>query len=73
MRYPSNCRASRGVMEKVRLYTADGEMVADVFVPAFEPPPDALLWGQRIFIRRDDGRYLEGFCWVALDEAEEGS
>lgn len=43
----------------MKLYTRDGALVADVFVPPFKNPVELLVWGERFFIRQADGRYLE--------------
>lgn len=36
-------------MRKVMLYTASGEFVVSGWVPAFNTPPDVLVWGDRHF------------------------
>jgi len=48
------------------LYTSDGRHVGDVLTPPFASPPQLLVWGERFFIRRDDGRYYEalGSWWI---------
>lgn len=47
------------MFEKLTLYTYDGEKVADFVIPKWQIPMEVYLWGQRFFIRREDGRYTE--------------
>ncbi len=49
-------------MEKVNLYTRNGDFVAVVEVPTFEPPTDVVVWGERFFILRDE-KYFEGLAY----------
>jgi len=53
-------------MEKVRLLTKDGGFVTSGMIPAFNDPPDVIVWGSRIFQydSTDDERehvYIEAF------------
>lgn len=50
-------------MEQIPLYTRDGAYVCDVYVPPFTPPAEMLVWGQRYFARRADGKYYEGLAY----------
>lgn len=63
-------------MIKEKLFTRDGQYVVEVVMPPFNPRPEAIVWGSRIFIRVDtdlvtggeDGEaYIEGFVWVSPD------
>ena len=36
-------------MHKIRLLTRDGKLVGYAEIPWFKPPPDVLLWGERVF------------------------
>ena len=54
-------------MLAVTLYTRDGREVTQVTMPPFLYPPEVILWGERYFVRRDDGRYYEGMCWPILE------
>lgn len=40
-------------MVKVKLYTAAGEFVADVYSLPYQSWPQAFWWGQRMFVRAD--------------------
>jgi hypothetical protein len=42
--------SDHGAVEKVRLYTSDGEYVVSVELPNVEPPPRVLAWGKRYFV-----------------------
>lgn len=47
----------------VPLYTREGEEIARVPIVPFAKPPEAILWGERFFVRREgDGKYYEAFC-----------
>jgi hypothetical protein len=48
-------------MPEVDLFTRDGEFVAKVPFLPYKTPPDGICWGQRFFLRREDGKYYEGF------------
>lgn len=57
-------------MIDVDLFVKTGEYVTTVKMPPFKTMPDAILWGERFFIRRDDdGKYYEGFvhCVVEIE------
>jgi hypothetical protein len=41
------------------------DVVTTVMMPRMTSAPEAIWWGQRLFIRRDDTHYVEGICWVA--------
>lgn len=43
-------------------------LATTVTIPSFIIPPDVIIWGTRIFIRRLDGRYVEGFVAAAIEE-----
>lgn len=51
-------------MEPIELHTRDGGYVTTVQVPTFSPPPDVIVWGQRMFMRGEDGKYREAFTYV---------
>lgn len=62
-------------MRKVKLVvrgkgTLEERFVAEVLIPPFINPPEALIWGQRFFLYQStnlDATYIyeEGFCyWV---------
>lgn len=48
-------------MPEVDLLTRDGGFVVRVPLAPYKVPPDAIMWGQRFFIRREDGKFYEGF------------
>lgn len=54
----------------VKVFTERGEEVADVRILNFNPQPDVLFWGQRIFTLRGDGRYLEASSAVVFTDEE---
>lgn len=43
-------------------------LITTVTIASFIIPPDAIIWGQRLFIKRLDGRYVEGFVAAAIEE-----
>lgn len=53
-------------MIEVDLYTKTGDPVARVPFLPYNVPPDAIMWGSRFFIRREDGRYYEGFVHFVI-------
>jgi hypothetical protein len=54
-----------GDMIEVGLYTRGNELITTIFVLDHDPPAEAVWWGRRLFVRRDDIHYVEGICWVA--------
>jgi hypothetical protein len=56
-------------MTPTKLLTRDRGYVATVLVPPMTPPPEAIAWGSRFFVRRGNGEYREGIVWVAVHEA----
>lgn len=62
-------------MIDIVLYTHDGAVVTTVKCPPFLILPEALLWGSRFFIRRDDDKYYEGFVHYIVPDVqhEEGN
>jgi hypothetical protein len=53
-------------MNKINLYTNDGGFVTEITVPPWAHPVELYMWGERFFIRRPDGRYMEaeGAFWI---------
>lgn len=51
-------------MERVILYTRDGRAVTTIEMPPFILPAEGVLWGERTFFRRPDGKYYEGLLWI---------
>lgn len=47
----------------VRLYTKANEFVVAAEIPPFEPPPEILMWGERVFRHESEDRYTEGLAW----------
>jgi hypothetical protein len=35
---------------KVKMFSRDGGFVAEAVIPAFNDPPEAILWGVRLFV-----------------------
>jgi hypothetical protein len=66
--------SDHGAVEKVRLYTSDGEYVVSVELPNVEPPPRVLAWGKRYFVLGRPPEYMEATCYViagnVTDEGE---
>lgn len=60
---------------KIKLLTKDGGIVREGEIPPFNPPPEVLTWGSRVFARNlfdiQDGPidYLEGLAY-SLDAAD---
>lgn len=42
---------------KIKLYARDGGFVAEVVIPPFNDPPEALLWGSRLFVLPNANNY----------------
>lgn len=57
-------------MLRVKLYTAGNQFVAAVIVVPFQKMPEAIMWGQRTFLKDEHGRYVEGLMVVAWTEEE---
>lgn len=57
-------------MKEVTLIVPAGEVATIAIVPEFEPMPEVLVWGVRIFKRLDDHTYVECF-WVAVVETRQ--
>jgi hypothetical protein len=53
----------------IRPGKSENDYVTTVRVLVMDPPPDAIFWGERLFIRLQDGRYVEGFSYMATHEA----
>lgn len=65
-------------MVTVALYTRDGEAVYTGQIPRFNPAPEVLFWGDRVFWRwnetpeQDLYRYKEAFAYtIGIPEAPE--
>ena len=56
-------------MFDIKLYTRDGRYVVTVTIPPFQLMPEAIMWGERFFFRRDDGKYYEGMLWPIVPNA----
>jgi hypothetical protein len=54
---------------EVHLFTRAGEVVTKVEIPPYKTMPEAILWGQRFFIRREAGGgiYYEGFVHFVIE------
>lgn len=57
------------MFEKIRLLTRDGGFVHEAEVPRFTPPAEVLVWGARVFVRRENGEYREGMAFYVLPDA----
>ena len=55
------------MMKPVRLSTREGEYVTTVRIPAMNRPPDAIMWGQRMFMHISADHYSEGMLYVVPD------
>jgi hypothetical protein len=65
--------SDHGAVEKVRLYTSDGEYVVSVELPNVEPPPRVLAWGKRYFVLGRSPEYMEATCYtIAGNVTDEG-
>lgn len=58
-------------MPTIDLFTRDGGFVANVPFLPYKFMPEAILWGQRFFIRREDGKYYEGFVHFVVPPHQE--
>lgn len=52
-------------MQHVNLHTRDGSFVQTVRIPQHRRLPEVLLWGDRVFILRDD-EYREATGYLVL-------
>jgi len=57
-------------MNEVDLFTRLGQFVSTVKILPLQTPPEVVGWGDRIFVRREDGKYYEGFVAVAVGRVE---
>ena len=59
-------------MIETNLYTKDGNFVATVLVPPFMKgaEADVLVWGERFFLRHNDGLYRECFAVATFTREE---
>lgn len=52
-------------MRTIRLETRDCHFVAETVIPKFNPMPDVIVWGERVFqASPEDGVYREAFAFV---------
>jgi hypothetical protein len=58
-------------MQKVRLETSGGDLVAELTIPSFMAPPEVLVWGNRVFAQEPgtENTYSEVFAYVVPDAA----
>jgi len=56
------------MFDEIDLLTRTGEFVVRVRTLPFQIRPEAICWGDRFFVRRDDEKYYEGFVAVAMGE-----
>jgi hypothetical protein len=64
---------SHAAVDRVRLYTSDGEYVVSVELPKVEPRPRVLAWGKRYFVLGVVPDYIEATCYtIAGNVTEEG-
>jgi hypothetical protein len=56
------------IMVRTPLYTFDGKFVANVPIMPFLKPVEVIVWGIRMFIRREDGKYREADGMTAAIE-----
>lgn len=66
--HPRSVTSGGGIVVKIRLLTRQADFVVSVFIPPFDPPPEVIVWGSRVFARRPEG-YLEVFAYTALPSA----
>lgn len=55
------------------LYTADGKvLVTTVRILPYKDMPQAILWGDRLFVKRADleNKYCEGYCHVVPNDTD---
>lgn len=52
---------------EIKLLTRDGGYVTTVSVPPFNPPPEVIMWGSRVFVRQPGGHYAEGMAWHSME------
>lgn len=65
----------REAMQKVRLFTRQGEYVCTVDVPNFDPPVEVISWGSRYFVLCGNKavgtiKYVEGMHFAAIGNVE---
>lgn len=48
----------------LNLYTRDGAFVVTVTTLPWKTPPEVLVWGERVFVLRGDGKWYEGLAVV---------
>lgn len=58
------------MFNEVDLLTRSGEFVSTVKILPFVFQVEVIAWGDRVFVRREDGKYYEGFAAFALGRVE---
>lgn len=65
------------VQTPIQLQTRDGDFLADKEIPPFNPLPEIVLWGARVFAKQpatvEDGArqvYREGLVWAIVEPRE---
>jgi hypothetical protein len=51
---------------KIKLYTVSDELVTEIETPPFVILPEGIKWGDRVFFRNEDNKYVEGLLYHAL-------
>ena len=56
-------------MQTVKLFTRNGDFVHDGEIPPFNPAPEAIAWGSRVFFRASSStnHYYEGMIYPLFD------
>lgn len=55
----------------VQLFSREGALVTTVRVLPYKSMPEVILWGDRVFVKREsDKKYYEGFCHVVTEKVE---
>lgn len=57
-------------MPTIDLFTRDGDYVTTVDFLPYVHLPEAILWGSRFFIKRDDNKYYEGFVHYVVPKPQ---
>lgn len=55
---------------EIDLFTRSGELVTKVTILPYKIMPEAIMWGTRFFVRREDGKYYEGLVHFVVERAD---
>ena len=52
--------------QEINLFTRDGGFVATAVIPMFDPAPEIVRWGERVFVLRERQQYREAILFPVM-------